>query len=127
MSHSFPTKFSDPRRTLSNQPVVHHTPHVGLDVQQLQSRDPRLARHVLQDFEPGPAVFIKLGADVQQGLPRPAELLPGEALVQLLPRHALALLQQVEIPDDNKKLQDCNLVIYSNTDEAARVKFLTWC
>lgn len=78
------------------------SPHVGFDVQQLQGRDPGLTGNVLQDLESRSAVFVKLRADVQQGLPRPPELLPGDALVQLLPRHTLALLQEVEIVPGGK-------------------------
>lgn len=70
---------------------------MGLDIQQLQGCDPGFTGYVLQDFQSWPAVLVKFGADVQQGLPRPAELLPGYALVQLLPWHALALLQKVEV------------------------------
>lgn len=68
-----------------------------LDVQQLERRHSRLPGDVLQDFEPRSTVLVELGADVEEGLARPAELLPGDALVQLLPRHTLALFQQVEV------------------------------
>lgn len=79
-----------------HRPVL-SSPHVRLDVQQLKCRDPWLARDVLQDFEPRSAVLIEFCADVQEGLSRSTELFPGDALVQLLPGHPLALFQQMEV------------------------------
>lgn len=72
-------------------------PHVRLDVQELQRRHTGLPRHVLQDLESRAAVLVELGADVEQRLAGPPELLAGDAFVHLLPRHALALLQQVQV------------------------------
>lgn len=81
-----------------------------LDVQQLEGRDSRLPSDVLQDFEPRSAVLIEFCADVEEGLAWPAELFPGDALVELLPRHTLALLQQMEVVParrQSKLIQAC--------------------
>lgn len=77
--------------------TVRTVPHVGLHIQQLQGRDPRLPSQVLQDLQPWPAVLVELSANIQQGLPRSSELLPGNSLIQLLSGQALPLLQQVKV------------------------------
>lgn len=65
----------------SGAETMRTVPHVGLHVQQLQGSDPRFPGQVLQDLQPGPAVLVELGADVQQRLPGSSELLPSKPFI----------------------------------------------
>lgn len=72
-------------------------PHVGLHIQQLQRSHSGLTSQILQNLQPRTTVLVKLCADIQQRLPGPPELLPGNSLIQLLSGQTLALLHQVKV------------------------------